>query len=219
MSKRTSRSKPKSADVSKSKESDEKLAAEERPAEEEEETTEQSEAAEQGEEEEDEEEDETEEDDDDRSDADVLIALGELDAEAAMAYRIVAASIEDQVIRSKLEEFADDHLKHVETINRLLSDGDIPEIATELDEGSSAMTMLATAVAGMGDRAALLTLIGNEQLTNSAYPMAMDLPFEEDIAQVLARHTADEQRHLQWLIQQEAKVRETGAEVGVDANA
>jgi hypothetical protein len=80
------------------------------------------------------------------------------------------------------------------------------------------MTMLAAAVAGMGDRAALLTLIGNEQLTNSAYPVAMEMPFEEEIARVLVRHTADEQRHLQWLIQQEVRARETGAEVGVDAD-
>jgi hypothetical protein len=35
---------------------------------------------------------------------------------------------------------------------------------------------------------------------------------------MIARHTADEQRHLQWLIQQEARVRQSGAEVGVDAD-
>jgi rubrerythrin len=200
MSKRTSESEAKSADATgASAQPDEKLADEEGPVE-----IEQSEALEQ--EEEDEKDDE--DDDDDRSDADVLIALGELDAEAAQAYRIVAASVEDPAIRSKLEEFADDQVRHVETINRLLSGGDTPEISVELDEGSSAMTMLAAAVGGMGDHAALLNLIGNEQLTNSAYPMAMELPFEEEIAQVLARHTADQQRHLQWLIQQEARVRE-----------
>jgi rubrerythrin len=181
-----------------------------------EETEEEEEEEEAEEAEEEEEDEEVEVGARDRSDADVLIALGELDAEAAQAYRIAATAIEDPAIRSKLEEFADDHLRHVQTINRILSAGEVPEISVELDEGSSAMTMLAAAVAGMGDRAALLTLIGNEQLTNSAYPMAMELPFEEEVARVLERHAADEQRHLQWLVQQEARVRESGAEVGVD---
>jgi hypothetical protein len=208
MSKRTSKSNSKSAGASGGGEREEQLAGQE-PAE----ASEPSEASEK-------EEDDTEEDadEDDRSDAEVLIALGELDAEAAQAYRIVAASVEDPTIRSKLEEFADDHVRHVETINALLSDGGANAISIELYDGSSAMTMLAAAVAGMGDRAALLTLIGNEQLTNSAYPMAMELPFEEEIAQTLVRHTGDEQRHLLWLIQQEARLRKTGAEVAVDAN-
>jgi rubrerythrin len=182
------------------------------------------------EEEEEEEEDEEEEDEetedeeeeeaeghygDDRVDPDVLTALGELDAEAAQAYRTIAASIEDSVIRSKLEEFASEHTSHVETLNGLLADGDIPPISMELDEGSSAMTMLAAAVAGMGDRAALLTLIGNEQLTNAAYRMALQLSWDDEIAAALERHAADEQRHLEWLLDQEARVRQSGAEAGV----
>src|SRR3954468_11138492 len=161
-------------------------------------------------------EDEEVEDVDDTSDLDVLVALAELDAEAAQAYRIAAAGVDDPHTRTKLEEFADDHLRHVATINQLLSDAGCPEVSTELDEGSSSMTMLAAAMAGMGDRAALLTMIGNEQLTNSAYPTAMELPFDEDVMRILERHTEDERRHLQWLVQQETKVRDSGAEVGIE---
>ena len=167
-----------------------------------------------------EEEDEGDPSDDDTTDRDVLIALGELDAEAAEAYRIVADGIDDPTIRAKLEEFAQDHQRHVDSINALLSAGDGEDgegvISTDLDEGSSSITMLAAAMDGMGDRAALLTMIGNEQLTNSAYPTALELPFEEDVLQVLQRNAADEERHLAWLLGQEKLMRESGAEVGLE---
>jgi len=154
---------------------------------------------------------------DDTTDRDVLIALGELDAEAAEAYRIVADGIDDPAIRAKLEEFAQDHQRHVDSINALLSAGDGEGvISTDLDEGSSSITMLAAAMDGMGDRAALLTMIGNEQLTNSAYPIALELPFEEDVLRVLQRNAADEERHLSWLLGQEKRMRESGAEVGLE---
>src|SRR3954451_14767581 len=68
-----------------------------------------------------EEDDEAAEDiDDDTSDLDVLVALAELDAEAAQAYRIAASGVDDPLTRTKLDEFAEDHLRHVATINRLL---------------------------------------------------------------------------------------------------
>ena len=76
--------------------------------------------------------------------------------------------------------------------------------------------MLAAAMDGMGDRAALLTMIGNEQLTNSAYPIALELPFEEDVLRVLQRNAADEERHLAWLLGEEKRMRESGAEVGLE---
>jgi hypothetical protein len=128
MNRRTSRAKPKSAGGARAgKQTDDKVAGTNGAEAEDTEPSEGSEQEEGAEEEQEEEEEEEEEDaaDEDRSDADVLIALGELDAEAALAYRIVAASVEDPTIRSKLEEFAEDHVRHVETINGLLSDREV----------------------------------------------------------------------------------------------
>jgi rubrerythrin len=151
---------------------------------------------------------------DDDSDLDLLIALAELDAEAAEAYRIAADSAEDAMLRAKLEEFRGDHIRHVETLNGLLSDVGGPEVTLELDEGSSSLTMLAASMGTLGTRAALLAMIANEQLTNATYQAVAELPFEDDVAKILENHLADEQRHLRWLTEQELRVRETGVDVG-----
>jgi rubrerythrin len=165
--------------------------------------------------------DEVDDDDDveDESGLDILVALAELDAEAATAYRIGASAVDDPEIRTKLEEFAADHVGHIRTLNRLLADAGAPEVSIDdLDEGSSAITMLAAAVAGMGDRATLMALIGNEQLTNSAYPNAMDLPFEEEeVLRIFERHATDERRHLEWLLENERILRDRVIGDGIEA--
>jgi rubrerythrin len=161
-------------------------------------------------------EDEDVEDDTDDSDLNLLIAMAELDAEAAEAYRI-AAEYTDQVhLRTKLEEFRADHLRHVEDFNRLLSDAGAPEVSTELDEESSAVTMLAASMGTMGLRATILAMIANEQLTNASYRAAAELPFEEDVARILKQHLSDEQRHLQWLSEQESRARDEELDAEAD---
>ncbi|HMI83039.1 MAG TPA: ferritin-like domain-containing protein [Polyangiaceae bacterium] len=154
------------------------------------------------------EEEDVADDESDDSDLNLLIALAELDAEAAEAYRI-AAEYTDQVhFRTKLEEFRADHIRHVETFNRLLSEAGAPEVSIELDEESSALTMLAASMGTMGVRAALLAMIASEQLTNATYQATTELPFEEDVARILEEHLTDEQRHLEWLNEQESRVRD-----------
>ena len=161
-------------------------------------------------------EEEVDEDETDDADLDLLVALAELDAEAAEAYRIAAENTDDVTLRVKLEVFRGDHLRHVETLNRLLAEAGGPEVSTELDEASSAVTMLAASMGTMGVRAALLAMIANEQLTNATYRAATELPFEDDVAKILEEHLADEQRHLQWLSEQETRVGESGLDVGAE---
>jgi rubrerythrin len=155
----------------------------------------------------DEDEDDVDDDSDD-SDVNLLIALAELDAEAAEAYRIAAENTDQVHFRTKLEEFRTDHLRHVENFNRLLAEVGAAEVSTELDEESSAVTMLAASMGIMGVRAALLAMMANEQLTNATYRAASELPFEEDVQRVLEEHLRDEQRHLQWLSEQETRADE-----------
>jgi rubrerythrin len=76
---------------------------------------------------------ESEDDVEDDSDLNLLIALAELDAEAAEAYRIAAENTDQVHLRAKLEEFRADHLRHVETFNQLISDAGGPEVSIELD--------------------------------------------------------------------------------------
>ena len=160
---------------------------------------------------EDDDEDELDSEEIDDAELNLLIAMAELDAEAAEAYRI-AAEYTDQVhLRSKLEEFRSDHIRHVDALNGLIAEAGGPEVSTELDEESSAVTMLAASLGTMGLRAALSAMIANEQLTNTAYQAATELAFEKDVASLLAQHLADEQRHLDWLTAQEGRVRDDEA--------
>ena len=143
---------------------------------------------------------------DDDSDLNLLVAMAELDAEAAEAYRIAAEYTDSPAFRAKLEEFRADHLRHVETFNRLLTMAGVAEVPADLDEDSSAVTMLAASMGTMGVRPALMAMIANEQLTNAMYEAAMDLPFEDEVARILGLHMIDEQRHLDWLSEQETRV-------------
>ena len=152
----------------------------------------------------------------DDAELNLLIAMAELDAEAAEAYRIAAENTDQVHLRSQLEEFRSDHIRHVDALNGLIAQAGGPEVSTELDEESSAVTMLAASLGVMGLRAALSAMIANEQLTNTAYQAASELPFEEDVASLLAQHLADEQRHLDWLTAQEGRVRDDEANVSND---
>ena len=150
----------------------------------------------------------------DDSDLNLLVAMAELDAEAAEAYRIAAEYTDNGLFRAKLEEFRADHLRHVETFNRLLTIAGVAEVPAELDEDSSAVTMLAASMGTMGVRATLMAMIANEQLTNAMYDAAMELPFEDEVARILAMHMTDEQRHLDWLSEQETRAGEDEIDAG-----
>jgi rubrerythrin len=166
---------------------------------------------------EEEEDEETDADEIDDSDLNLLIAMAEMDAEAAEAYRIAAEGTDQVHFRTKLEEFRGDHMRHVEALNELIADAGGPEISTELDEESSAVTMLAASMAPLGVRATLLAMIANERLTNTAYQASTELPFEDEVATLLEQHRLDEQRHLEWLTDQVERVRDD--ELDDEANA
>jgi rubrerythrin len=153
-------------------------------------------------------------DEDTIEDADmaVLVALAELDAEAAEAYRIAAENTDQVHLRAKLEEFRQDHLRHVETFNRLFAEAGEPGVSVDLDEQSSALTMLAQSLSQMGPRQALLGMLANEQLTNVNYRAVAELPFDDMIADILEQHLSDEERHLDWLRAQEPHVGDDGNE-------
>jgi competence ComEA-like helix-hairpin-helix protein len=128
-----------------------------------------------------------------------LQALAEMDLGAAAAYEIAAGSFEDDPeVSQKLLSFRDDHLRHVDELERLTSDlgGDL------LDRGAaddSVLARLAEAADALGPRAALLAMLSNEQLTNGTYAAVLELDWYEDVAPVLERNFQDEQRHLRWL--------------------
>jgi len=93
-------------------------------------------------------------------------------------------------------------------IPTLLAEAGEPGVYDDLDDQSSALTMLAASMSQMGARQALLGMLANEQLTNMNYRAVAELPFEDAIADIIERHLADEERHLAWLRDQEPHLRD-----------
>jgi rubrerythrin len=132
--------------------------------------------------------------------SDALTALAELDAQSAAAYSVAAATLEDDETRNKLIEFRGDHQRHVQDLNELIDRfGGRPVREQELH--GALLARLAETAATMGDAGVLLAMIGNEQLTNATYRLALALAAPDEVASVIAANFDDEQRHLRWLMQ------------------
>jgi uncharacterized protein (TIGR02284 family) len=131
----------------------------------------------------------------------LLEALAHVDIDAWHAYGQAMEKIEDALeIRRKLEEFRDDHRRHVTDLSGKIVDlgGNPPEFSKDfkgyLIEGFTALRSIS------GTQGALAAMRSNEQLTNRKYAKALEekgLP--SDIRDLLERDYADEQRHLHYV--------------------
>jgi competence protein ComEA len=128
-----------------------------------------------------------------------LIAIAELDREAAAAYDLAAYGLPSEEVRDQLTAFRDDHLRHVVDIGALLRTRgvDLPDETGRAE--ASAMADLAAAAVEMGTKATLLAMIGNERLTNGTYESALLAITDPDARALLERNFADDKRHLAWL--------------------
>lgn len=141
-----------------------------------------------------------------------LLALGQMDSEAALAYETAAELISDAAVRSSLEGFADDHRRHVEELGRVIEGLGGQAALAAPPPDASVFSLLVSAAAPMGDRAILLSLMGSEQFTTATYSTALELISEEGALSLLQRNLGDEQRHLSWL--ERATAREVDGEEG-----
>ena len=152
-----------------------------------------------------EEEEEEDEEEEEGPELMVLMALAEMDLGAAQAYEIGAGAIEDEEISQALLSFRDDHLRHVDNLERLASAmGGEP-----LDRdraGDSLLARLAEAAAELGEEATIMAMIAHEQLTNSTYGSIIELGWEDEVKLVLQRNFEDEQRHLEFLEENRERV-------------
>jgi len=145
---------------------------------------------------------EAEESEDDRDTyVSTLLAIAQMDSEAAVAYETAAELVSAAEIRARLQDFAGDHRRHIDDIGQLIEQiGGDAELAAPPPE-TSVFSMLALAVASMGDQAALMALVGNEQFTNATYSTALELVTDPEALALLQRNLEDEQRHIKWLSQ------------------
>jgi rubrerythrin len=130
-----------------------------------------------------------------------LTRLAELDGEAAAAYAVAGEALEDDVMRAKIAEFREDHLRHVRDLNEVLEGAGASAVEEELEPDEAFLGSLTDMAAALGPKGLLVAMIANEMLTNGTYETALDLPCPDEIKNVLERNFADEQRHLQWLLE------------------
>jgi uncharacterized protein (TIGR02284 family) len=124
--------------------------------------------------------------------------LIELDYDAIAAYDAAIERLEDVGYKNKLQEFRDDHKRHVEELGKLVqaqgkdpsASGDVMKILTK---GQVVIGGLA------GDGAILEAMKLNEDQTNSKYERAVDEDFPQAIHQALEQGLADERRHRAWI--------------------
>jgi uncharacterized protein (TIGR02284 family) len=122
-----------------------------------------------------------------------------LDVDAVRAYEEAISHIDDAAIRGRLQQYRDDHQRHVEDLRAVIvglggeAEEPRPDAKGMLIEG---MTKLRSA---MGQEQAIKAMHQNEEITNKQYRDAVEWNVPDDVREVLDRGYADEQRHMAYI--------------------
>lgn len=127
-----------------------------------------------------------------------LYALCELDYDAVEAYKAAINRLENDKYKQKLSEFMNDHLQHVEAINRVLNKHECetpqgPDFKKYLTQGKIILANL------VGDDMILQAMLTNELDTNTAYERLVHfIPQWDDAQPILSKGLDDEKKHKIW---------------------
>lgn len=141
-----------------------------------------------------------------------LVALADLDVEAAMVYEMVAETVDERDLKSMLTSFAEDHRRHVEELERIVRE-EGGKIEERRERAGGILMMLASTIGATDTEAAVEALIANEQLTNAIYETAMWVISMDAAQEVLKKNASDEQRHLRSLLDYQRKIETDGEDV------
>lgn len=132
---------------------------------------------------------------------DALIAelndLLQLDWDAVGAYTIAIAAAESVTYRETLQGFLRDHERHIEELTKLVkARGGVPMEMPHLT-GVFKTAVQAAGTPG-GDRELILAFKANEGQSRDKYARDAERPHTPQVAEVLRRAAADEQKHYEW---------------------
>ena len=121
-----------------------------------------------------------------------------LDMDAIKAYEQAINACEHEFVASQLRSFQADHQRHIRDVSEELRRlGEQPDVRTDI---KGFFIEKFTAITSMGTRSALMSMMGNEQLTTSRYKAALELQdLPESTKQIIRTNYGDEQRHLEWI--------------------
>ncbi len=129
----------------------------------------------------------------------LLTHLIELDFDTIDVYEAAIRRLEDPEVRSTLQEFKEDHLRHVENLIAVVYElgGIAPQHSDLRGVFETGKVMLANLV---GERAILKALKNNEADSITAYGRAAGRPeLSPHIHELVATGLEDEHRHHAWL--------------------
>lgn len=130
---------------------------------------------------------------------DLLTELIQLDIDAVEAYRQAVEGIEDEIMRTRLEEFAQNHLDHIEMLSQEIQSagGEPPDLSRDLKgliiKGFAALRSTT------GTKGALKSLKTPEELAVKAYGNAVSQDVPGAVKAVLRKFFAEERIHLQYI--------------------
>lgn len=130
-----------------------------------------------------------------------LRSLAQLDVDAIGTYDAAMNGVREDSVRSKLAEFRVDHARHVQDLNAVIQRLGGEPVALTPDIKGTVLKTMTQVTSYLGTEAALLAMVGNEELTNRAYDAALTMDWGDDaeVRELLERNRSDERRHLAWI--------------------
>lgn len=125
--------------------------------------------------------------------------LARLDADAIAAYDAAIARVGVDAVKQKLSEFRSDHVRHLEELNAWLAKLDAGPVAREPALVGSFLKAVTAAGSLLGTEPALISMMGNEGLTNVAYDVALRMEWAPEERALIEKNRRDERRHLAWI--------------------
>jgi rubrerythrin len=124
--------------------------------------------------------------------------LLQLDVDAVQAYALTIKQLESRTRKNALRRYAADHKRHIRDLARLVrAHGGAPVPVSHIPTGPFKLAMQAMVTPGT-DREVLLAFKSNERLSRDKYRRAAAKKHPADVARVLRRGAADEERHYRW---------------------
>lgn len=127
----------------------------------------------------------------------VVKNLLELDMAAAETYRLAAGVCVTAELKKQFGAFQSDHERHIHELSDWLrAQGQEPPAS--LGETGETIRRY-TELSSQEDRSAVLSMRGNEELTNNTYASALRAGLPEDLRDILKTGFEDERRHIAWI--------------------
>ena len=134
-----------------------------------------------------------------KSEVEKLRSLAQLDVDAVGAYDAAIARVKEPLVRERLNEFRIDHVRHLQDLNAFIQRFGGEPVALQPDLKGTAMKSLTAVSSMMGTEAALLAMLGNEEITNRAYELALNFEWSAEVRTLIEKNRRDEERHLTWI--------------------